>query len=76
MEDADLDLAVSDAVECGLLNGGQSCSAMERFVVHESVLDVVIERLADKVSALKVGNPEEEDSDVGPIYSENVCEPT
>jgi acyl-CoA reductase-like NAD-dependent aldehyde dehydrogenase len=72
MSDADLSLAVCDAVNCGLLNGGQSCSAIERFFVHASILDEFIEKLVDKVSLLKIGRPDDEGSDIGPIYSHNV----
>jgi acyl-CoA reductase-like NAD-dependent aldehyde dehydrogenase len=72
MKDADLELAVTDAVKCGLLNGGQSCSAMERFFVDEEIADEFVERLAGKLSRLKIGSPEDDETDIGPINSSNV----
>ena len=72
MGDADIDQAVSDAIAGGLLNGGQSCSAIERFFVHESIADEFTARMADRLSMLKIGHPEDGSSDVGPIFSNNV----
>lgn len=72
MKDADLEKAVSDAVQCGLLNGGQSCSAMERFFVHESIVDEFVERLTARLLALRLGDHEDDGTDIGPIHSEIV----
>ena len=74
MEDADLDIAVHDAVKGGLLNGGQSCSAVERFFVHESLMDEFCTKLTEQLTGLKIGSQESEDTDIGPILSASVLE--
>jgi acyl-CoA reductase-like NAD-dependent aldehyde dehydrogenase len=74
MEDADIDMAVKDSVKGGLLNGGQSCSAIERFFVHESLMDEFCTKLTQELIKLKVGSSESEDTDIGPILSTSVLE--
>jgi succinate-semialdehyde dehydrogenase/glutarate-semialdehyde dehydrogenase len=69
MPDADLDAAVDAAIRGGLNNGGQSCSAFERFFVHESVAGELGARLAERLGRLKVGPPEDEATGLGPIVS-------
>jgi len=49
---------------------GQSCGSTSRLLLHESIYDDVVERIRERVSALKVGMPLEPDSDMGPINSE------
>lgn len=64
------DAALDDAVETGTWarnqNGGQSCIAAKRFIVHEAVFDEYVDRLVDTFDALTVGDPMDEDTDVGP----------
>jgi acyl-CoA reductase-like NAD-dependent aldehyde dehydrogenase len=71
-QDADPELAVADAVACGLLNGGQSCSSLERFFVHTDLVNEFTERLADKLKVLTVGHHEDDETDIGAIYSDRV----
>jgi acyl-CoA reductase-like NAD-dependent aldehyde dehydrogenase len=66
---ADLEAAVDAALRGGLLNGGQSCSAFERFLVHRSLHDDFVDGLCARLDSLRVGPPEDERSDVGPIAS-------
>ena len=66
LDDADLDAAVSTGVLARTQNGGQSCIAAKRFVVHTEVHDEYVDRLVDAFEALTVGHPMAEDTDVGP----------
>lgn len=68
-EDADLLQAVQGALEGGLNNGGQSCSALERFFVQDSCYENFVELLCKSLSHLKCGSADEMSSDVGPIAS-------
>ena len=64
--DADLDRAV-DAVVLGVFAScGQMCIAGSRLVVHESVYDEVLDRIAERVRGLRVGDPFDDDTDLGP----------
>src|SRR4051812_7264790 len=67
LADADLDLAVAGAVRSRFLNSGQSCLAAKRFVVHADVADEFSRKFAAAVAALRVGDPREEATDVGPM---------
>ncbi|WCN78667.1 aldehyde dehydrogenase family protein [Micromonospora sp. LH3U1] len=64
--DADLDRAV-DAVILGVFAScGQMCIAGSRLVLHESIYDEVLDRVAERVRALRVGDPFDEQTDLGP----------
>ncbi len=69
MPSADLDKAVEAAVKGRVQNAGQSCIAAKRFIVHRDVYDVFRKKLKVAFENLKVGNPEEEGTDVGPLSS-------
>lgn len=66
MEDADLDKAVEDAVTARFANCGQVCTCAERLYVHESVYDAFMTKFLPKVNAIKVGNPADPSSEMGP----------
>src|SRR4051812_23600732 len=57
MEDADLDEAVSLAVQGSYKNSGQRCTAVKRMLVHASIADRFVDRLVEKTLALKYGDP-------------------
>jgi benzaldehyde dehydrogenase (NAD) len=67
MDDADLDLAVSAGAWASFLHQGQICMTAGRHLVHESVHDEYVARLADKAGHLPVGNPATEQVALGPI---------
>ncbi|MFI0215044.1 NADP-dependent succinic semialdehyde dehydrogenase [Streptomyces lydicus] len=67
---ADLDKAARVAVTARAQNNGQSCIAAKRFIVHSAVYDAFTERFTARMAALKVGDPMEETTDVGPLSSE------
>jgi succinate-semialdehyde dehydrogenase/glutarate-semialdehyde dehydrogenase len=65
--DADLDAAVEGAIVAKMRNGGEACTAANRFIVHESVADEFARRLAARMGALRVGPGIEPGTDVGPL---------
>lgn len=66
---ADLD-AAADGVCAGIFTcGGQVCSANSRLVVHESIKDVLLERVVARAEAIRVGDPLDETSQMGPMVS-------
>ncbi|MER7407362.1 NADP-dependent succinic semialdehyde dehydrogenase [Streptomyces sp. NPDC000070] len=70
MPSADIDRAAQVAVTARVQNTGQSCIAAKRFIVHTDVYDAFAERFAEGMKALKVGDPMAEDTEVGPLSSE------
>jgi succinate-semialdehyde dehydrogenase/glutarate-semialdehyde dehydrogenase len=70
MPSADIDRAARIAVTARVQNNGQSCIAAKRFIVHTDVYDRFAERFVEGMKALKVGDPMEEDTEVGPLSSE------
>jgi succinate-semialdehyde dehydrogenase/glutarate-semialdehyde dehydrogenase len=67
LEDADLELAVPNAVASRFLNTGQSCIAAKRFVVVEAIADEFVHRFRAGVEALVVGDPMQETTQIGPL---------
>lgn len=74
MEDSDLDAAVDTAIFSRFLNCGQICIANERTYVQKSVANEFLERFTEKVKQMKVGNPLEEGTEVGPKVSRGELE--
>ncbi|MFJ7152790.1 NADP-dependent succinic semialdehyde dehydrogenase [Streptomyces sp. NPDC100445] len=70
MPSADLDRAAEVAVTARVQNNGQSCIAAKRFIVHTDVYDAFAERFVAGMRALRVGDPLEEDTEIGPLASE------
>ena len=69
-DDADLDAAIDGALIAKMRNGGEACTAANRFYVHEAVADEFTTRLADRLGKLTVGPGLEESTDVGPLVNE------
>lgn len=67
LEDADLDEAAKIAVRARFQNNGQSCIAAKRFIVVASVLDAFTQKFVEQTAKLKVGNPLERETQVGPV---------
>ena len=66
-DDADVALAVESCVRGRMVNSGQSCVAAKRFLVHASLLDDVTQRLAVAFDALRVGDPMDDATEIGPL---------
>ncbi|MGW4909042.1 NADP-dependent succinic semialdehyde dehydrogenase [Streptomyces sp. NPDC004270] len=70
MPSADIDRAARIAVTARVQNNGQSCIAAKRFIVHTDVYDAFAERFVAGMTALRMGDPMDEKTDVGPLSSE------
>jgi acyl-CoA reductase-like NAD-dependent aldehyde dehydrogenase len=67
LADADLDKAATAIAANGYAFAGQSCISVQRVYVESSVYDALVEKLVPKVQALKVGDPLDPDTQVGPV---------
>src|SRR5258708_11367800 len=67
--DADVDAALDGAMIAKMRNGGEACTAANRFYVHESVADEFSQKLADRLSALNVGPGLDDGPDLGPLVN-------
>src|SRR5919199_6416393 len=72
LAEADLDGAVATAVRARNQNNGQSCIAAKRFIVEESVADQFTDKFAAAVEALRVGDPMQRDTNVGPLARQDL----
>jgi succinate-semialdehyde dehydrogenase/glutarate-semialdehyde dehydrogenase len=69
-EDADLNKAVDGAMLAKFRNIGEACTAANRFLVHESVVEEFAARLTARVAALKIGRGTEDGVTIGPLINE------
>jgi succinate-semialdehyde dehydrogenase/glutarate-semialdehyde dehydrogenase len=69
MPSANLDEAVSTAVKARVVNNGQSCIAAKRFIVAEQIADEFERKFVGGMQALKVGDPLQPDTELGPLAS-------
>ncbi|HYK50312.1 MAG TPA: NAD-dependent succinate-semialdehyde dehydrogenase [Terriglobales bacterium] len=67
MPSADLEVAVATAVEARIQNNGQSCIAAKRFIVAESIADEFESKFVKRMQDLRVGDPVEESTQLGPL---------
>jgi succinate-semialdehyde dehydrogenase/glutarate-semialdehyde dehydrogenase len=67
MPSANLEVAAATAVKARIVNNGQSCIAAKRFIVAESIADKFEKVFAEKMAALKVGDPFDEKTELGPL---------
>ena len=74
MPSADLDAAITTAVTSRTLNNGQSCINAKRIIVHEEIADEFERRYVEEMQALKVGDPMDEGTDVGPLAMPQLVE--
>jgi len=68
--DADIDAAVKAASAGIFFNTGQVCSAGSRILVHHSIHDEAVERLAARAQTTRIGNPQDTSTGMGPLVSE------
>jgi len=72
MPSADLDKAISTAVTSRTLNNGQSCINAKRISVHHEIAEEFERRYVEAMAALKVGDPMEEGTDMGPLATPQI----
>ena len=68
--DSDLDQAVQWIIAGICWNTGQMCSATSRLLVEESIADALLDKLASALAALRVGDPQDADCEMGPMTSQ------
>lgn len=74
MPSADLEAAVTTAVTARMINNGQSCIAAKRFIVADAIAEEFTHRLVEKYKALKVGDPMQPETDIGPLATPKILE--
>jgi succinate-semialdehyde dehydrogenase/glutarate-semialdehyde dehydrogenase len=74
LDDADLDAAVDGAMLAKMRNGGQACTAANRFLVQERVAAAFADRLAARMGALRLGPGTSEDTQLGPMITEHAVD--
>ncbi len=71
LDDADLDLAIDGSAYAGYFHNGQCCVAGSRLILTNKNYDEVVDRLKIKIAKMKIGNPKDKDTDIGPLVSDN-----
>src|SRR2546423_1654969 len=72
MPSADFGLAVSTAVKARTINTGQSCIAAKRFFIADKIYDNFLEKFVEAMRSLKVGDPLDETTEIGPLATEQI----
>jgi succinate-semialdehyde dehydrogenase/glutarate-semialdehyde dehydrogenase len=72
LADADLEQAASVGVTARFQNGGQSCIAAKRFILLEPIADEFLRLFSHKAQALKLGDPMQEDTHIGPLARDDL----
>lgn len=70
LDDADLELAVDGSAYAGYFHNGQCCVAGSRLIMTKKIYDEVVDRLKAKLAKMKIGNPMDKDTDIGPVVSD------
>jgi succinate-semialdehyde dehydrogenase/glutarate-semialdehyde dehydrogenase len=74
LEDADLEKAVKNAVTGRFGNMGQACTSSKRIIVVDKIADEFLEKFKEKLVGMKVGDPMDESTEVGPLSTEEAAE--
>src|SRR6266496_4142003 len=74
MPSADFERALSTAVKARTINTGQSCIAAKRFVIADKIYDEFLNQIVDRMRALKVGDPMDEATEIGPLATEHILQ--
>jgi vanillin dehydrogenase len=69
LQDADLELALNAAVFSRFTHQGQICMCANRILVHRSIYDQFLEKYVQRIAALKVGDPRDPKTDIGPLMN-------
>lgn len=67
LDDADLDLAISNAISARFQNNGQSCIAAKRYILHQGIAKEFTSQLIEKIKQLKQGDPLQPETNIGPL---------
>src|SRR5712691_2062298 len=72
MPSADFESALSTAVKARTINTGQSCIAAKRFLIGDKIYDQFLQQFVERMRALKIGDPLEEATEMGPLATEQI----
>ncbi|HWV20407.1 MAG TPA: NAD-dependent succinate-semialdehyde dehydrogenase [Devosia sp.] len=73
-DDADLDLAIEGAMVAKMRNGGEACTAANRFYVQEGIMDAFAARLAERMAGLKLGKGYDSGVQCGPLINQDALD--
>jgi succinate-semialdehyde dehydrogenase/glutarate-semialdehyde dehydrogenase len=68
-EDADMELALAECAQGRLQNAGQTCCSPKRFLIQNSIKDIFVKRLIEKIQSYQTGNPLDEQTMLGSLIS-------
>jgi len=74
MDDADLELAIRAVLFAAVGTAGQRCTTLRRLLVHRAIADKFVDRLKDAYSQVRIGDPLDEGTLMGPLVSEAAVE--
>ncbi len=74
LEDADLDACIPVAINSRFQNNGQSCIAAKRFIVNKNIAEAFTQKIIEATKKLQMGNPLENDVNIGPIARKDLME--
>ena len=74
MPSADFERALSTAVKARTINTGQSCIAAKRFMIADQIYDEFLDRFVGRMRALKIGDPMDETTEIGPLATEQILQ--
>ncbi len=72
--DADLDHVIEQAVKARFQNNGETCIAAKRFIVEDSIAEDFVSGFKAKIEAMRVGDPMDDDTDLGPLAREDLLD--
>ncbi|MDN6372719.1 MAG: NAD-dependent succinate-semialdehyde dehydrogenase, partial [Brevibacterium aurantiacum] len=70
-DDADIDKAVTGAVQAKMRNGGEACTSANRLFVHSSIAEEFSTKLTERIGSMTVGNGLDEGTEVGPLVDQD-----
>ncbi|SRR5579883_72498 len=66
-DDVDIHKLIPRIIKGRFTNGGQMCDAIKRLIVHQPIFDEVVDKLVQQVKKIKIGDPEQADTELGPL---------
>ncbi|MGO9614168.1 MAG: NAD-dependent succinate-semialdehyde dehydrogenase [Dissulfurispiraceae bacterium] len=74
LDDADIEKTAGMAARARVINAGQSCIAAKRFIVMEKILDQFKNSFVEQLKALRIGDPMDESTDIGPLSKREILD--
>lgn len=74
LNDADIEKVMNGTINGRLRNAGQACTSSKRIIVQDGIYDEYLKKITDYVNGMKVGDPTQADTNMGPVSSESALE--